>query len=45
MRYVAASLVTDRQTDKQNDYCHPPGACAPRVNEALIKEIKVIAVT
>ena len=31
MRYVAASVVTDRQTDTQNDYRNPT-AHAPRVN-------------
>ena len=30
-RYVAASVITDRQTDTQNDYRNPT-AHAPRVN-------------
>ena len=30
-RYVAVRVVTDRQTDTQND-CHNPVAHAPRVN-------------
>ena len=34
-RLVACSARTraDRQTDRQNDYCNPRCACAPRVNE------------
>ena len=33
-RLVACSARTraDRQTDRQNDYCNPRCACAPRVN-------------
>ena len=27
-------MCTDRQTDRQNDYCNPRCACAPRVNYA-----------
>ena len=27
----------DRQTETQNDYCHPRCACAPRVNNQRIK--------
>ena len=26
---------TDRRTDRQNDYCNPRCACAPRVNKSL----------
>ena len=35
-RLVACSvrIVVDRQADKQNDYCNPRCACAPRVNYA-----------
>ena len=40
-RYVAASVVTDRQTDTQNDYRNPT-AHAPRVNDLIQDNIDIM---
>ena len=42
MMYIAARVVTDRQTHTQSKHCNPRCACTPRVIHGMCSPLQVI---